>query len=154
MKIPCIILIIIICVFFPSCESHKQEQPEHVTFDTVFNSKYDPVKILGFSFHKRIAIEGYFAMVRVVSSRAGSLNILLFEKSNSMGRSITANIQIGYNQNQIEKLPKYYSNDDIKIHTKENEIVGVNQRVRITGKRYCNKKKNSCYIIVDMVEKV
>ncbi|MBN2534769.1 MAG: hypothetical protein JXB88_17925 [Spirochaetales bacterium] len=153
MKIRGIILIFSILTFFYSCESKEQEQPEYITFDSVFESKYNPVKILGWTFHRSISIEGYLNIKMTTALKAERINLILFEKPDSMGRSITVNMSFGYNENQVERLPRYYSNDDLKVHTKNNEIAGVKDRVRITGKRYCHNS-DACYIIADIVEKV
>lgn len=153
MKIPGVILLLFIFIFFSSCDTKKEDKAEPVTFDTVYDSKYNLLKILGWTFHKRISIEGYLGIKSKTSLRADSINLFLFEQTKSRGRFITTNIPFGYNRNQAEKLPENYTKDDLKLHTNKNEIIGADVRVRITGKKYCHKSNDSCYILVDTIEK-
>ena len=129
MKIQRILLLLFIIISFFGCTPGKQEEPELVTFDSVYKSKYNPFNLLCIKYHKSISIEGYFVPKKTTSQRADALNLFLFEKPNSAGRFITVNIQYGYNQNQVERFHRYYSKDDLKVHTNNNEIVGVNQRL-------------------------
>lgn len=132
-----------ICIGILSCNGGK---PVDVTFDTLDD--------LSFTQGMRISIEGYFAVSPTVSLRSKSINALLFEKPESKGKSITANIRIGDGPNHAEKLPRYYTEADLHIHTNKNEIIGAGRRVRITGKRYCHGNGDSCYIMVETVEKI
>ena len=153
MKIHQFVLLFIIFITILSCSEKNQEIPEPVTFDTLFDSKYNLHKILIFAIHRKIEIEGYLSIKGTTSLHTKTLNLAFSEKQDNSGRSISANIRIGNGPNQVEMLPKFYSKDELKIHTNKNEIIGADVRVKLTGKRFCPKDNTSCYIIVEEIEK-
>jgi hypothetical protein len=149
-----IILITFVFILLFCCGTGKKTQTEIITFDSVFDPRFNPVKILGFTLsHKRISIEGFLSLKSITALRSDNINLYLFEKTENRGRFITTTIPFGYNQNQIEKPPRHYKEEDLKVHTSDNEIIGIKQKVRITGKRYCHKGIEACYILVDTIEK-
>jgi len=153
MKIQQLALLLIILILLLSCSEKNKEKPDPVTFDTIFDSKYNLHKILIFTIHRKVEIEGYLNIKGTTSLHEKNMNLAFSEKKNNSGRSLSASVRMGTSPNQAEKLPKFYSKDDLRIHTNENEIIGVDIRVKLTGKIFCPKDNTSCYIMVERIDK-
>jgi hypothetical protein len=138
---------ILLPLLFTSCAPGTGQTPECLTFDTLYTKKNNPAM--------KISIEGYAAIVSSVSLKSPYLNGRLFEKTQKAGRFISIILKIGTGKNQAEKLPVYFKDKDLKIHTNGGEVAGVHDKVRITGTRYYHDKDNtrSYYISVDLIEK-
>jgi len=100
----------------------------------------------------RVSLEGYMAFSSMFMLQSSTLLITLYSEPGRKGERVSISMKVGSGENEIEKLGKKYRLTDIKVHTFKDEVVGPDDKVRIHGQRLGTGK--SCYIKVDLVEKV
>ena len=100
----------------------------------------------------RVSLEGYMAFSSMFMLQSSTLMITLYSKPGRKGETVSISLKVGSNENEIERLGKKYRQRDLKVHTKDDTIAGPNDKVRIHGQRLGSD--NSCYIKVDLVEKI
>ncbi|MDI1446306.1 hypothetical protein [Polyangium sp. 6x1] len=126
------------------CEPPKPGIP--VTFENVCSAEFDPVMEKGLNVTKKVAIEGYVgaprSMFKVCSD---TCDFNLFSEPGNKGRLVNADVPVGDGKNQIERLPKNFTDKDLKLHTSDGKVVGVGAKVRITGGRApAGGKREAC----------
>lgn len=111
--------------------------------------------------NKYISVEGYLRTGASVlcSSREGTstCGLELLEKLEGENK-ISVYLEEGTGNSQMEPLPKSYSRDDLKIHTRDGQTLGPQDRVRIVGNARIGGDTNNpsytiCYIDVNKIEK-
>ena len=82
---------------------------------------------------KQISLEGY---VRLPAAALVSDTMLveLYEQPEGKGETIPFSTRVGSSANQIEKPPEDYTQDDLKLHAGDGSLVGLNDKVRVSGK--------------------
>jgi hypothetical protein len=117
------------------CEPPKPGTP--VTFDTICGAEFDPTMEKGLNVTKRVTIEGYVGPLRsMVKVCSDTCDFNLFAEPGGKGkRVVNADVPVGDGKNQMEKLPKNFTDKDLKLHTQDGKVVGVGSKVRITGGR-------------------
>lgn len=107
---------------------------------------------------KRVAIEGYPRLTGMMTMVTDTILITLFEQPDEKGKSMYVSLKVGTDANQIENLPENYSKDDLKIRTKENQVVSTDNKIKVHGKllRYPDDKGGfRCQLYgADLVEDV
>lgn len=106
---------------------------------------------------QRVAIEGYPRLTGMFTMVSDDMSVGLFEAPQGQGESISARLTVGTGANQVEDLPDEYTEDDLKIHTSDNQVVSTDDRIRVHGRlaRYETGDGGfACYISVDLVEDV
>ena len=83
----------------------------------------------------KICFEGYLSLPEVLLSGL-SCEVYAFNQETSPGKRINFAITVGESPNQIYKLPKTYSQSDLKIVTNNGKLVGFGEKVILTGKFY------------------
>ncbi|MDI3283837.1 hypothetical protein [Polyangium sp. 15x6] len=126
------------------CEEPKPGTP--VTFENVCAAEFDPTMEKGLNVTKKVAIEGYVgaprSMLKVCSD---TCDFDLFSEPGNKGKRVNADVPVGDGKNQIERLPKNFTDKDLKLHTKDGKVVGVGSKVRITGGRApAGGKREAC----------
>ncbi len=144
--------ILIAGIAFGSCTKEPPKPGTPVTFDTVCSKKYDPEMVKGLQEGPRVALEGYMGLSGMFMLQSSTLMITLFSEPGRKGKTAHLSLKVGSDENEIEKLGKKYKLNDMKVHTKDDKIVGPGDRVRVHGMRLGSDK--SCYIKVDLVEKL
>jgi hypothetical protein len=123
-----------------------------VTFETVCDEKFDSTMEQGLSVTKRVTLEGYLGAPRMMFC-SDTCNLDLHPTAARDGRSISIAIKIGGDENQMDELPKDFSDSDVKVHTKDGKVIGVGGKLRVTGGRLGTKKEKACQITgVDLIE--
>lgn len=84
---------------------------------------------------KRLAVEGYLALLESFSERSSSESApLLIRATQQPGpNDIFVWMPYGTGPNSMDKLPARYSSDDLKVRTKDGVVVGSRDKVRISG---------------------
>lgn len=144
------------CSLLFFCGSCKKDPgpAENVTHATVCDPKYDPVMEKGDDVMKRVAIEGYLDIPRgLFTMCSDTCNVQLLEKAGAQDKSFRVSLKVGSDENQMEKLPKEYTEKDLKVHTHDDKVVGVGARVRVTGGRLGSSSDKTCQLVnVDKIE--
>ncbi|MDC0744715.1 hypothetical protein [Polyangium mundeleinium] len=126
------------------CEKPKPGTP--VTFENVCSAEFDPTMEKGLNVTKRVAIEGYVGPLRSsVKVCSDTCDFNLFAEPDGKGKRVNADVPVGDGKNQMERLPKSFSDKDLKLHTSDGKVVGVGAKVRITGGRSpAGGKRETC----------
>lgn len=106
-----------------------------VTFDNVCSAEFDPTMEKGLNVTKRVTIEGYVGAPGSLKVCSDTCDFNLFAEPGNKGKRVTADVPVGDGRNQFERLPKDFSDKDLKLHTQDGKVVGVGSKVRITGGR-------------------
>lgn len=82
---------------------------------------------------KQISLEGY---VRLPAAALVSDTMLveLYEHEDGKGKPLSFSVRIGSGANQVEKPPKDYKENDLKLHANDGSLVGLQEKVRVEGK--------------------
>lgn len=49
---------------------------------------------------------------------------------------IGVTVQFGTDANQVENVPTQYTDDDLRVHTSDGQVVSYQDKVRVSGKVY------------------
>ena len=84
---------------------------------------------------QRVAVTGY---LRLPDSFSGDFSVVLrlFETDRFDGTPIGATVRLGTEANQMENVPDSYTNDDLKVHLADGQVIGYGTPVRVSGKVY------------------
>jgi len=84
---------------------------------------------------ERIAVNGY---LRLPDSFTGDLSVVLrlFETDSFSGTPIGVQIRLGSEANQMENVPQSYSDNDLRVHLANGQVVGYGTEVKVSGKVY------------------
>ncbi|MGQ0600099.1 MAG: hypothetical protein ACT4QE_00220 [Anaerolineales bacterium] len=84
---------------------------------------------------KRVAVEGYLLLPDEFTD-SESVVLRLYQDLVEDSAKIGVTMRFGTEANRIEEVPISYSDDDLKVHTTDNQVVGYDTRVRVSGKVY------------------
>jgi len=59
-----------------------------------------------------------------------------YELPDGDGIDIDVSVEIGTGANQMEDIPDDFTDDDLKVRTNENELIGSNDKVIVAGTVY------------------
>lgn len=82
---------------------------------------------------KQISLEGYMRLP-VAAMVSDTMLIDLYQKPERQGKSVPVSMRIGSGKNQVEKPPKDYKDSDFKLHANDGSLVGMGDKVRVSGK--------------------
>ena len=84
---------------------------------------------------KRVAVEGY---LRLPDSFTGDQSVVLrlYKAADFAGAPIGVQVKIGAQANQAERVPKQYTDRDLKVHLASGQMIGVGTRVKVSGNVY------------------
>lgn len=88
---------------------------------------------------KQLEIEGYLrlpSMGLVTDTMLIELHPSADDKDQT---KVLVSMPIGTGKNQMEKPPKDYKREDLKVHAADGTVVGPKDKVRVSGKYYYNK---------------
>lgn len=96
---------------------------------------------------KRVSIEGYFRLPSMFMVSDTAL-LDFFESPDGEGQTVDVSIEVGTGPNQMEDVPDDFSDDDLKVHTSDNQIVGHNDKVVVAGTvyRYADSTNEGSFI--------
>ncbi|MCH9680840.1 MAG: hypothetical protein K0V04_05355 [Deltaproteobacteria bacterium] len=126
-----------------------------VTFDDLCDAKYDlPDGSYGDAPRPRVTIDGYLVAPKMFSLCSKTCSFDLVESLDEGARSIRYSVMLGTEPNRLEPLPEKFDPTDFKLHTKDDQIVGFGDEVRLTGQRLGTSKDDDCQLYkVDLIEK-
>lgn len=77
-----------------------------------------------------------------------------FEFSENLNdpKFMSAYVPIGTWANNVEKLQDKYKREDVKFHANDGKIVGLGQKLKITGKLRTTSDPNHCFMNVSKIE--
>jgi hypothetical protein len=103
---------------------------------------------------KVVEVEGYLGVSSIMFCKNRGIvrycGLNLYAKPGT-GDSISANVDVGTEPNQMEPLPEQYKPEDLKLHTSDGKTIGFRDRVKISGK--VNMGGTSCWIDVSEIRK-
>jgi hypothetical protein len=84
---------------------------------------------------ERVAVEGY---LRLPDSFSGDFSVVLrlFETDSFEGTPIGATVRLGTEANQMENMPDSYTDDDLRVHLADGQVVGYGTKVKVSGRVY------------------
>jgi hypothetical protein len=84
---------------------------------------------------ERVAVTGY---LRLPDSFSGDVSAVLrlFETDSFEGTPIGATAKLGTEPNQMESVPASYTDNDLKVHLSDGQVVGYDTKVKVSGKMY------------------
>lgn len=84
---------------------------------------------------KRIAVEGY---LRLPDSFTGDRSVVLrlHAAPDFGGNPVGVQTALGKEANQVENVPKQFSDDDLKVHTADGSLATFGTKVNVSGKVY------------------
>ena len=68
-------------------------------------------------------------------------------------RVFTADIEEGSSADEIEKLPSGYKKEDIKVHDNGGKVIGLSDKVTLTGQMSITPDGSVCFMTVDKIER-
>lgn len=84
---------------------------------------------------KRVAAEGYLRFPEEVHPKVGL--VLRFYKTGDLsGEPIGVSCEIGTQANQVEFMPKEYTDKDLKVHLANGQVAGFGTKVKVSGDVY------------------
>lgn len=84
---------------------------------------------------ERLAVSGY---LRLPDSFTGDFSVVLrlYETDSFEGTPIGVTARLGTEANQVENVPDSYSDNDLKVHLANGQVVGYGTKVKVSGKMY------------------
>ncbi len=151
-----------------SCGGNETQLPESPMETELATEKELPLKKMTFeeamadtlSTEHPVEIEGYIQLPTLSTIGDKEQSVSLFGRKNqSNGLSIYTKMPVGSGKNSMKKLPLEYDKSDVKITGNKGETLGLNQRVKLTGKMYYMKsytkgEPGTTYLTVEKIEKV
>jgi hypothetical protein len=84
---------------------------------------------------KRVAVDGYLRFPEEVNRKIG-LVLRLFKTDDFSGKPIGVSSEIGSQVNQVEFMPKEYTDKDLKVHLANGQVAGFGTKVKVSGDVY------------------
>lgn len=84
---------------------------------------------------KRIAVEGYLLLPDSFTD-SQSVVLRMYESDAFSGTPIGVQMRFGTGANQLEEVPNEYTDDDLKVHLADGQVVGYTTKVRVSGTVY------------------
>lgn len=84
---------------------------------------------------KRIAVDGYLRFPESFTDD-GSVILRLFQTDSFNGDHIGVQTKFGTQPNQAENVANHFTDEDLKVHQDNGQIVGYGTKVRISGTVY------------------
>ena len=112
-----------------ACGSSEKKPPtvgETKDFDTACDKANDG---------KRIAVEGYLRFPEEVNRKVG-LVLRLYKTKDFTGKPVGVSADIGSKPNQVEFMPKEYTDKDLKVHLTDGQVAGFGTKVKVSGDVY------------------
>lgn len=110
--------------------------------------------------NKRVTTEGYLVLgsSTFCSGKKGDVSCRLdFMEKPESTKDFTAYVTEGTGANQMEKLPRSYKRDDLKLRANDGSMVSPQDKVRVTGEVISVKTgatgEISCSITVKKIER-
>ncbi len=151
-----------------SCGGNETQLPESPMETELATEKELPLKKMTFeeamadtlSTEHPVEIEGYIQLPTLSTIGDKEQSVSLFGRKNQTnGLAIYTKMPVGSGKNSMKKLPLEYDKSDVKITGNKGETLGLNQRVKLTGKMYYMKsytkgEPGTTYLTVEKIEKV
>lgn len=84
---------------------------------------------------KRVAVQGYLLFPDSFTGDE-SVVLRLYETDNFDGTPIGVTVKFGNEANQVELVADQYTDEDLKVHLTNGQVVGYETRVKVSGKMY------------------
>lgn len=147
-----IIVLAALGLAFVGCKSEPPKPGEPVTFETVCSAKYDSKEEKGLSVTQRVTLEGYLGAPKMMLC-SDTCSLRLYPTPDRKDGDLSISLKVGSDPNQLEELPKEFSEQDIKVHTNDGKVVGVGAKIRVTGGRLGTQADKTCQLVgVDLIE--
>jgi hypothetical protein len=147
-----IIVLTVIALASIGCKSEPPKPGEPVTFATVCTSKYDSKEEKGLSVTQRVTLEGYLGAPKMMFC-SDTCSLRLYPTAERKDGDLSISLKVGTDPNQLEELPKEFSEQDIKVRTSDGKVVGVGAKIRVTGGRLGTQADKTCQLVsVDLIE--
>ncbi|GEM_PF-5459387 len=107
---------------------NMDKTPFEVTWEQMESGEVKPGQVVIF--------EAYISPLNDTRTSYGnsSTSFSAVERRNKdSGKYVLVSIPVGKGKNQMEKLPDEYYHSDLKVHTNNDSVASVGERVRITG---------------------
>ena len=124
-----LIVVSSIVLAFAACGSSEKKPPtpgETKEFAAVCDKANDG---------KRVAVEGYLRLPEEVNRKIG-LVLRLYKTNDYSGKPIGVSSEIGNQANQVEFMPKEYTDKDLKVHLANGQVTGYGTKVKVSGDVY------------------
>lgn len=84
---------------------------------------------------ERVAVSGY---LRLPDSFTGDFSAVLrlYKTDGFQDTPIGVTARLGTEANQMENVPESYSDNDLKVHLADGQVVGYGTKVKVSGKMY------------------
>jgi len=128
MKRRSLIAIFLVALMCAACSTEKKPPTVGETKD--FATVCDKVNE-----GKRVAVEGYLRFPEEVNRKVG-LVLRLYQTPDFNGTPIGVSADIGSQPNQVEFMPKEYTDKDLKVHLANGQIAGFGTKVKVSGDMY------------------
>lgn len=112
-----------ISVYLVGCTAHPPEATP-TTIDEALSGK------LG---GKQVVLEGYPAL-SPMTMISDTMLVDLWPTPEHKGSHISFSLKVGVDKNTVERPPKDYKPEDLRIHTAEGELAGVQDRLRVNAR--------------------
>ena len=123
------VLILAIVLSFAACGSTEKKSP------TVGGVKDFAVVCDKANDGKRVAVVGYLRFPEEVNRKIG-LVLRLYKTNDFSGSPIGVSSDIGSQPNQVEFMPKEYTDKDLKVHLANGQVAGFGAKVKVSGDVY------------------
>jgi hypothetical protein len=129
MRAPFLIVLGLFALRLTACGSAEKKPPtvgEARDFATVCDKSNEG---------KRVALEGYLRFPDEINRKIG-LVLRLYPTTEFSGQPVGVSTNIGSGPNQVEFMPKEYSDKDLKVHLANGEVAGFGTKVKVSGDVY------------------
>lgn len=82
---------------------------------------------------KHLSLEGYMRLP-VAAMVSDTMLVDLYQDKECKTKPLSVSMRIGSGKNQVEKPPKDYKLEDLKLHCDDGSLIGLEQKVRVQGK--------------------
>ncbi|MBK7579251.1 MAG: hypothetical protein IPI67_03510 [Myxococcales bacterium] len=146
-----LVRLVIVCLAATCVVACKSPEPgEPAAFAEVCGPKFDPAPNGDL---KRVSVEGYLGIPGGLFVMCSDTCGMVLRANPTDKEGLRVNLRVGGSKNQMEKLPKDFSEKDLSVTTAEGKTVGVGAKVRVTGGRLGGLEHKDCQLYkVDLIQ--
>ncbi len=101
----------------------------------------------------RVSVTGWLVKPGKFTVCGETCSFELAEHADGSGRTVRYAVRFGTEENRLQPLTEHFVPEDFHLRTKDGELLGFGDEVRLHGGRTGMAERNDCELLVDLVEK-
>jgi hypothetical protein len=98
---------------------------------------------------KQISLEGY-ARIPAACMVSDTMLVDLFDNPEGKGKPLPFSCRVGSSANHVEKPPKNYTANDLKLHANDGSLVESGKKIRVAGKFVFSTSSSILFAPIDI----